>query len=44
VRPLVDGIPAFRRIGAAVEAARRSVWVVVAFITPGRSSGGPDKA
>jgi len=32
VRPLVDGGPAFRRIVAAVEAARASVWVTVAFI------------
>ena len=31
VRPLVDGGPAFRRICEAVEAARRSVWVTVAF-------------
>ncbi len=31
VRPLVDGEPAFRRICAAVAAARRSVWVTVAF-------------
>lgn len=34
VRPLVDGLPAFRRICAAVEAARHSVWLTVAFITP----------
>jgi phosphatidylserine/phosphatidylglycerophosphate/cardiolipin synthase-like enzyme len=32
VRPLVDGEPAFRRICQAVEAARKSVWVTVAFI------------
>ena len=32
VRPLVDGEPAFRRIAEAVEAARASVWVTVAFI------------
>src|SRR5712691_6718794 len=32
VRPLVDGEPAFRRIGAAVEAARARVWVTVAFL------------
>jgi cardiolipin synthase len=31
VRPLVDGVPAFRRIGEAVEAARHSVWVTVTF-------------
>jgi len=34
VRALIDGEPAFRRICAAVEAARRSVWATVAFITP----------
>jgi cardiolipin synthase A/B len=34
VRALVDGEPAFRRICAAIEAARRSVWATVAFITP----------
>ncbi len=32
VRPLVDGEPAFSRICAAVEGARKSVWVTVAFI------------
>src|SRR5436309_18051 len=32
VRPLVDGEPAFRRIAAAVESARASVWVTVAFV------------
>ena len=32
VRPWVDGEPAFRRICEAVEAARRSVWVTVAFL------------
>ncbi|HKP56770.1 MAG TPA: hypothetical protein VJV78_08620 [Polyangiales bacterium] len=32
VRPLVDGEPAFRRICQAVEAARKSVWVTVAFL------------
>jgi phosphatidylserine/phosphatidylglycerophosphate/cardiolipin synthase-like enzyme len=31
VRPLVDGGPALARIGAAVAAARHSVWVTVAF-------------
>jgi len=30
--PLVDGEPAFRRICEAVEAARHSVWVTVAFL------------
>jgi cardiolipin synthase len=34
IRPLIDGAPAFRRICEAVEAARRSVWVTVAFISP----------
>lgn len=32
VRPLVDGIPAFRAILAAVERATSSVWVTVAFL------------
>jgi phosphatidylserine/phosphatidylglycerophosphate/cardiolipin synthase-like enzyme len=32
VRPLVDGEPAFRRICEAVAAARRRVWVTVAFV------------
>lgn len=35
VRPLVDGTAAFRRIHQAIEAARHSVWVTVAFILPG---------
>jgi cardiolipin synthase A/B len=35
VRPLIDGEPAFRRICEAVEAARHSVWVTVAFISAG---------
>ncbi len=35
VRPLIDGEPAFRRICEAVEAARRSVWVTVAFLDAG---------
>ncbi|HEY7200801.1 MAG TPA: phosphatidylserine/phosphatidylglycerophosphate/cardiolipin synthase family protein [Candidatus Dormibacteraeota bacterium] len=34
VRPLVDGEPAFRRICEAVERARHSVWVTVAFLLP----------
>jgi phosphatidylserine/phosphatidylglycerophosphate/cardiolipin synthase-like enzyme len=34
VRALIDGEPAFRRICAAIEAARRSVWATIAFITP----------
>lgn len=32
VRPLIDGIPAFRRICAAIDAAQHSVFVTVAFI------------
>ena len=32
VRPLIDGEPAFRRICEAVEAARRRVWVTIAFV------------
>jgi cardiolipin synthase len=31
VRPLVDGAVAFGRICAAVDAARRSVWITIAF-------------
>jgi cardiolipin synthase A/B len=34
LRPLVGSVPAYRRIGAAVEAARHSVWLTVAFFTP----------
>jgi len=34
VRPLVDGEPAFRRICEAVESARHSVWVTIAFYEP----------
>lgn len=34
MRPLVDGVPAFRRIGEAITAARRSVWLTVAFVAP----------
>ena len=34
VRPLVDGIPTFRRICGAVEAARHSVWVTVTVVAP----------
>lgn len=32
VTPLIDGEPAFRRICEAVEAARHSVWIAVAFL------------
>jgi cardiolipin synthase len=31
VRPLLDAVPAFRRIGEAIEAARHSVWLTVTF-------------
>jgi phosphatidylserine/phosphatidylglycerophosphate/cardiolipin synthase-like enzyme len=34
VRPLVDGVPAFRRIAEAVSAAQHSVWLTVAFYAP----------
>jgi cardiolipin synthase len=34
VRPLVDALPAFRRICDAVEAARHSVWLTVTFFAP----------
>lgn len=32
VHPLVDGEPAFRRICEAVEAAKHSVWITIAFL------------
>ncbi|MFN2376447.1 MAG: phosphatidylserine/phosphatidylglycerophosphate/cardiolipin synthase family protein [Candidatus Binatia bacterium] len=32
LRPLIDGVPAFRAILAAVEAATQSVWLTVAFL------------
>ena len=32
LRPLIDGEVAFRRIGEAIEAARSSVWVTIAFL------------
>ena len=35
VRPLVDGEAAFRRICQAVESARKSVWVTIAFLEEG---------
>jgi cardiolipin synthase A/B len=35
VKPLIDGEPAFRRICEAIESAKRSVWVTVAFIDEG---------
>ncbi len=34
IRPLIDGEPAFRRICEAVEGARFSVWLTVAFLWP----------
>lgn len=34
LRALIDGEPAFRRICEAVEGARKSVWVTVAFLYP----------
>ncbi len=34
IRPLIDGMPAFRRICAAIEQARTSVWVAVTFMWP----------
>ena len=33
VRPLVDGVPAFRRIGEAIDHAQHSIWLTVAFYT-----------
>jgi phosphatidylserine/phosphatidylglycerophosphate/cardiolipin synthase-like enzyme len=34
VRPLVDGVPAFRRICEAIEEARHSIWLTVTFFAP----------
>ena len=34
VRPLIGGVPTFRRICAAVAAARHSVWVTPTFVAP----------
>ena len=34
VRPLVDGIPAYRRIAEAIMAARPSIWLTAAFVAP----------
>ncbi|HEX3116224.1 MAG TPA: phosphatidylserine/phosphatidylglycerophosphate/cardiolipin synthase family protein [Bradyrhizobium sp.] len=34
MRPLVDAVPAYRRIAAAVMAARHSVWLTAAFFAP----------
>jgi cardiolipin synthase A/B len=42
VVPLVDGGPSYRRICRAVDAARCSVWVTVAFIDRDTSLPGGD--
>ena len=34
MRPLVDGVPAFRRIAEAIATARHSVWLTAAFVAP----------
>jgi cardiolipin synthase A/B len=34
VHPLIDGVPAFQRIGEAIDQARHSVWLTVAFYAP----------
>lgn len=34
VRPLIDGVPAFRRICEAIDAATHSVWASVTFMWP----------
>ena len=34
VRPLIDGVPTFRRIGKAIDGAQRSVWLTVAYYAP----------
>jgi cardiolipin synthase A/B len=34
VKPLVDSVPAFRRIAAAIAGARHSIWLTVAFYAP----------
>jgi len=34
IRPLIDGVPAFRRIGKAIDQARHSVWLTIAFYAP----------
>jgi cardiolipin synthase A/B len=34
VRPLIDGVPAFRRICEAVDGAQSSVWLTVTFMWP----------
>ena len=42
VRPLVDGEPAFRRVAAAIDAARHSIWLTVTFMTPDFRMPGSD--
>jgi phosphatidylserine/phosphatidylglycerophosphate/cardiolipin synthase-like enzyme len=34
VRPLIDAVPAFRRICEAIDEAQRSIWVAVTFLSP----------
>jgi phosphatidylserine/phosphatidylglycerophosphate/cardiolipin synthase-like enzyme len=34
VRPLIDGVPTFRRIGEAIDEAKHSVWLTVAYYAP----------
>jgi phosphatidylserine/phosphatidylglycerophosphate/cardiolipin synthase-like enzyme len=34
VRPLIDGVPAFRRVCEAIDSARHSVWATVTFMWP----------
>jgi len=34
VRPLIDGVPTFRRIGEAIDEAQHSVWLTVAYCAP----------
>lgn len=34
MRPLVDSVPAYRRIAEAVKAARHSIWLTVTFFAP----------
>jgi cardiolipin synthase len=34
VRPLIDGLPAFRRITEAIKTAQHGIWLTAAFFTP----------
>ena len=34
VRPLIDGVSTFRRIGEAIDEAEHSVWLTVAYYAP----------